>query len=251
MTAPRAPSAAERVRSICARATDAQVAVAGVDPVVLAAHHLHGGRVVCVLAADTPVHDQARRAGSAGSPAVLELTDTAVVAVREPVRALVWLQGRLHPVHDQAALAITVAEAHPHPALLDVGHGATLLTLELDSVVVADGTGAEPVEPATLLAATPDPFAACEAEWVRHLDDTHADLLALMARRLPPELRRGRLRPLGIDRFGVELRVERTGPPDVTVRLSFPTPVTDAAGLGRGLRALAGCPFLNGLHARS
>ncbi len=37
-------------------------------------------------------------AGAAGIQAVLEMTDYAPLPLREPVRSLVWISGRLHPV---------------------------------------------------------------------------------------------------------------------------------------------------------
>ena len=37
---------------------------------------------------------------------------------------------------------------------------------------------------------------------------------------------------------------------DHDVRLPFAAPVTDVTGLGRAIRVLMGCPFLNGLRAR-
>lgn len=249
-------TAAERVRSVCATAAHATLALEGVPTAVTTLHRFREtgdtGEVVLVVTGDSPVAALTRRAGLGGRGAVLELTDTAAVALREPVRALVWLRGVLQPVHDQRTLALELAEEHAHPELLGIGHGSVLLRLEVASAVVADSTGAEPVSAADLLAASPDPFCAEEAAWLQHLEGTHADLLALLARRLPVELRRGRTRPLGLDRHGLALRVEREhGLGDRDVRLPFPTPVHDAAGLGRALRVLAGCPFLDGLHART
>jgi hypothetical protein len=47
----------------------------------------------------------------------------------------------------------------------------------------------------------------------------------------------------------VRLRVEnRDG--DHDVRLPFAAPVDDVAALGRAIRVLMGCPFLNGLRAK-
>ena len=39
-------------------------------------------------------------AGTAGVQAVLEMTDYAPLPLREPVRSLVWIRGRLHGVPD-------------------------------------------------------------------------------------------------------------------------------------------------------
>ena len=66
-------------------------------------------------------------------------------------------------------------------------------------------------------------------------------------------LSRRRVRPLGLDRYGVRLRVEgggADGGDDHDVRLPFPEPVHDITGLGRAIRLLMGCPFVNGLRAR-
>ena len=63
------------------------------------------------------------------------------------------------------------------------------------------------------------------------------------------DLRRGRVRPLGLDRYGVRLRVENEDG-DHDVRLAFAEPVDDVSGLSRAIRVLMGCPFLNGLRAR-
>jgi hypothetical protein len=62
-------------------------------------------------------------------------------------------------------------------------------------------------------------------------------------------LRRGRVRPLSLDRYGVALRVEGDDG-DHDVRLPFAKPVDDVPSLGQAIRVLLGCPFLNGLRAR-
>jgi hypothetical protein len=115
--------------------------------------------------------------------------------------------------------------------------------------VVADPTGAESVGLDDLLAARPDPFCAMESSWLQHIDADHREIVDLLASRLPAPLRRGRVRPLGLDRYGLRLRVERDDG-DHDVRLPFASPVTDVTGLGRAIRVLMGCPFLNGLRAR-
>lgn len=246
------PSTAERVRTACARAAQAVLAVDGSAPTAVAVHHLRaGGDVVLAVPDAAAVTALAWQSGRGGLPAVLELTDHAPLPLREPVRSLVWLRGTLYPVPAEAsrALAAAVAADHPDPELLDVGHTTTLLRLVLDSVVVADGHGAEPVPLADLLTAVPDPFWSVEDCWLQHLESGHGDLVHQLAQRLPPSLRGGRVRPLGLDRYGVRLRVESpTG--DNDVRLPFAEPADDPAALSRALRILVGCPFLNGLRAR-
>ena len=146
-------------------------------------------------------------AGAAGVPAVLEMTDYAPLPLREPVRSLVWIRGRVQPVPQTVIpdLLDLIAAADPNPALLQVNtiDGAdsdtrlTLVRLEVESVVVADSTGAEAVGVGPLLQAQPDPFCVMESCWLQHLEVAHRDVIDRLADRLPTTLRRGRVRPLG------------------------------------------------------
>ncbi|OBJ09883.1 DUF2470 domain-containing protein, partial [Mycobacterium sp. 1482292.6] len=194
--------------------------------------------------------------------ALLELTDYAPLPLREPVRSLVWVRGRLQEVHPTEILDMLdlIAAECPNPALLGIdtprcrpGGGDepryTLLRLETASVVVTDTTGAEPVSVADLLDARPDPFCALESSLLWHLDTAHSDVLARLVSRLPAPLRRGHVRPLGLDRYGVRFRVEGDDR-DHDVRLPFHKPVDDMTGLSQAIRVLMGCPFINGLRAR-
>lgn len=250
-----APTTAERIRSTCARAGGALLAVAGAEPLTTPLHHLLADGSFAV---GMPVECVAD-----GEQAVLELADYAPLPLREPIRSLVWIRGRLQevpPPRVHAMLDVIAAE-HPHPALLQVRTPAShpvpdsdaqyvLARLEIESVVVTDATGAEAVDAAALLAARPDPFCAVESYWIRHLDAAHRDVIARLASRLPPRLRRdGQVRPLGVDRYGVRLRVEGTEG-DRDIRLPFRAPVDDVVGLGKAIRLLMGCPFANGLRAR-
>jgi hypothetical protein len=250
-----APTTAERIRSTCIRADGALLAIEGAEPVTTPLHHLlsDGSFAVAIpLGA----------AAAEGAQAVLELADYAPLPLREPVRSLVWIRGQLQPVPMPAVPAMLdlIATEDPNPALLQVHTAAssqpaendaryTLLRLELDSVVVTDATGAESVGVASLLAARPDPFCALESCWIRHLDSAHRDVVARLASRLPARLRRGDVRPLGIDRYGVRLRIE-SADGDSDVRLPFRKPVDDVVGLSQAIRVLMGCPFVNGLRAR-
>ncbi len=199
-------------------------------------------------------------AGAAGVQAVLEMTDYAPLPLREPVRSLVWIRGRLHavPSGEIAALLDLIAAEDPNPALLQVNSSTggidsdtryALMRLEIDSVVVADSTGAESVGLSALLGARPDPFCAMESCWLQHMESAHREVVDRLASRLPVSLRRGRVRPLGLDRYGVQLRIEGDDG-DHDVRLPFAKPVDDISGLSQAIRVLMGCPFLNGLRAR-
>lgn len=246
-----APTTAERVRSACSRADGGLLAVDGVAPVRTSVHHLlPDGSFAVTAPADDPL------AFADASEAVLELTDHAPLPLRAPVRSLVWIRGVLRQVDDAdvPGLLDLIAGEAPSPALLQVNSvdapdALTILRLETAAVVVADSRGAETVPLADLLTARPDPFCAMESAWLCHLDADHPEVLDRLAARLPAQMRRNRVRPLGLDRYGVLLRVEE-GDRDLDVRLPFTSPVADVAGLSRALRVLMGCPFLNGLQRR-
>ncbi|MEV0947106.1 DUF2470 domain-containing protein [Rhodococcus sp. NPDC049939] len=245
------PSTAERLRSSVARTKNAVLAVEGSAPTITSVHHLRSrGDVVVAVPNDSPAAMLPRLSGAV--PAVLELTDYSPLALREPVRSLVWLRGNLHALCEShtRSIADEVASEFPHPGLLDVGHDAALLQLRLESAVVADSSGAESVDMDDLLAARPDPFWETESAWLRYLEEDHQNIIELLAWKLPPHMRQGRVRPLGIDRYGLRLRTEGDHG-DRDIRMPFGAPVDDAAGLSRAIRVLAGCPFMNGLRARS
>jgi hypothetical protein len=253
-----APTTAERIRSACVRAGGAMLAVEGVEPASTPVHHLlDDGSFAITVPGDGILAAMVVAAGTAGVQAVLEMTDYAPLPLREPVRSLVWIRGRLHavPVGELSALLDLIAVEHPNPALLQVNSGSVadtryaLMRLEIESVVVADSTGAEAVGVSTLLGATPDPFCAMESCWLQHMESAHREVVDRLATRLPMTLRRGRVRPLGLDRYGVQLRVENDDG-DHDVRLPFASPVDDVTGLSQAIRILMGCPFLNGLRAR-
>jgi hypothetical protein len=250
------PSTAERVRTACARASAAALAIDGCDPVATSVHHLRrDGAVIVGVPNDSAAVALTWQASASGLPAMLEFTDLSPLRLREPVRSLAWLSGTLHAIDAEhvRAVAADVAEEHPNPALLDVGHSSTLLRLELASAVSADTSGAEPVPVQDLVSCQPDPFWEMEPMWLAHLDSKHSELLEHIAQRLPLSLRGGKIRPLALDRFGLTLRIERCPHDDAgdkDVRVGFAAPVSDAAELSRALRILVGCPFLNGLRAR-
>jgi hypothetical protein len=253
---PAAPTTAERIRSACARACGAMLAVEGVAPTATPVHHLlDDGSFAITVPRGGILAGMVCAAASAGVQTVLEMTDYAPLPLREPVRSLVWIRGRLYrvPADEVAELLDLIAAADPNPALLQVNSGSgpryDLVRLEIDSVVVADSTGAESVGVGALLGARPDPFSAMESCWLKHMDADHRDVVDRLAARLPMPLRRGRVRPLALDRYGVQLRVEGDDG-DHDVRLPFVKPVDDVTGLSQAIRILMGCPFLNGLRAR-
>jgi len=247
---PPIPGPGERARTIAARGPATLLpplpSVPPVEPegqldrVTPTLHHVHPDASVTVLlpedhtlVADAPV------------TTMIELVDVSPVSLREPVRGLLWITGRLCPLPTEIAraAAVELAGERPDPRLLDLGHGAVMLTLEPVSMVVADADGTHPVTPAEFAAAEPDPFCHDEAGWLRHLELSHTEVLHTLRRHLPERLRGGHVRPLGLDRFGLRLRVEAVEG-DHDVRLAFDRPISTLTDLSTELRRLVGCPFL-------
>ncbi|MFT4086868.1 MAG: DUF2470 domain-containing protein [Gordonia sp. (in: high G+C Gram-positive bacteria)] len=244
-----APCDAELIQTACRRAHEGTLSVDGCGPVAVAMVHLFESEAFmvvpdCVLgrAAGAPVREHAEQAID-GLPAMLELADCAPISLRERVRSLIWLSGTLHsvPATLERELAVEIAGDHPDARLLDVGHGHCLLRLHLDNAVIATGTGAGSVDATTLAAAAPDPFWEYEGQWISHLEADHQDLVYQLASRFPEELQTGRVRPLGLDRFGITFRVE-TPTSDQDVRLPFGRPVSQVGELSAALHALVDCP---------
>lgn len=246
------PTTAERIRSVCARRGSALLAIEGAEPEATGVHHLLAdGSFAITVPTRGYAAANSTASGVAGVPAMLELTDYAPLPLREPVRSLVWIGGQLQRVPAGAVTELLdlIAAEDPDPALLQVGSDHTLLRLEAESVVVADAGGADSIAVHALLEARPDPFCEMETCWLRHIDADHREVVGRLASRLPGPLRRGSVRPLGLDRYGVRLRVE-SADGDHDVRLPFAHPVDDVQSLSRAIRVLMGCPFVNGLRAR-
>ncbi|TCO64534.1 DUF2470 domain-containing protein [Actinocrispum wychmicini] len=243
------PTPAERARTIAARggrATLLPSAEGLPGKVTPLTHHVHADGSASVLITQShPLVAAAWSAPRGEVTSMLELADTAPVPLREPVRGLLWLTGWVRALSDDEArqAAMIVAEERPDPRLLDVGHGATMLKVVPASLVLADAEGTKSLTLQEFTAATPDPFCAYEADWLRHLELAHTDVVGMLGRHLPSELRGGHIRPLGLDRFGLRLRVEASDA-DHDVRLAFEQPVSTTAELATELRRLVGCPFL-------
>lgn len=251
--APPVPTPAERARTLAGRARHA--AVIGEpeqsDGVLRAAPTLHHvpatGAATLQFPDDHALVLAARERGDALLPVMLELSDVAPVAVRRPVRGLLWVSGRLRvlPLRVARRAALRIAAEQPDERLLDVGHGETLLRLEPTMVVLSDAEGTEALAPTAVAAAAPDPVAATGDAWLAHLAAAHANTLSALVPRLPIRLRRpgNRIAPLGVDRHGLRLRIESEDPEatDHDVRLPFAAPLSCPGQLGEAVRALIGC----------
>ncbi|WP_300013346.1 DUF2470 domain-containing protein [Pseudonocardia sp.] len=269
---PPAPTAAERARSVAARSGSVAALVGTGSPIAQPrTHHVHAdGSAVLLLADDEPVLRRMQGgpgpASTAGGPAsastagglepastagglavMLELADPAPVDLREPVRGLLWITGHLTSVDPERArrIAVGLADHHPHPALLELGHGATMVRLTPGSAVLSDAEGSAVFAPVDLAAARPDPFCHYEQQWLTHLEQAHPQVFTALARHLPTPLRDvrdARVRPLGVDRCGLRLRVE-AGDQDHDVRLAWEHPIATPEELRVQLQRLVGCPL--------
>jgi hypothetical protein len=249
---PPAPSAAERARSVAARGGTASLVGTGAPQAVPLVHHVRAdGSAVLLMDDDEPVLAAIRDAPGGEFAAMLEITDHAPVDLREPVRGLLWITGRLRiPEPDIARrIALQVADVRPQADLLRLGHSATLVRLDPGSAVLSDAEGCAALTPVDLAAAWPDPFCRYEGHWLAHLEDAHPDVLDVLARHLPPalrDLRDARLRPLGMDRYGLRLRLEAQGR-DHDVRIAWAEQATTVEELRAQMQLLIGCPMRRGV----
>ena len=229
------PSAAERARTVATRAA-ATVCARGLEGSRVLAHTVtSAGQVLLVVPREGELAGAVARALGQDLSALVLVSDHAPVPLRRPVRAQLWLSGWVTPVRpaDERAAALAFAETRPEGALLDVGSSARLLRLDLADVVLGEGGAGLDVGLQDFLSARPDPLAGIEADHLRHLAAGHPEVLELLAGRLPAGLVGAHdvVRPLGLDRYGFRLRVERPlGHTDV--RVPFPRPLTCAGQLG-------------------
>lgn len=241
------PALAERARTLAARGCTATVMAAGITGRVMPAlHQVHrDDSALLLLARDDDLPTSVELAPGGEVSAMVELTDIAPVALREPVRGLLWITGWLRALNpDQGRkFAVRWAEHRCDPRLLDVGHTARLLWLDPVFVVFSDAEGSGWLTPATVACAEPDPLCRLEHAWLRHLEQFHQEVLRAAVRHLNAGRQRwdAQVRPLGIDRLGVRLRIEGSSPAQ-DVRLAFRRPVTTPVQLAQELYGLLGCP---------
>lgn len=189
-----APTAAERIRSVPARAGSLSVTTDGHRLDLVGLHAVDGkGRLGLRLPAASPLRPPTACAPGATQAALVEFTDIAPTAVRARVRARVSLSGWLTPTGPEES------------ADDGAGHRLDLAraTLETASDTVA-------VRPDELAAAAADPPALAEAAMLTHLADGHPDLVARLTRLADSRLLLGavRVQPLALDRYGITLRCE-------------------------------------------
>jgi hypothetical protein len=236
------PTAAERARTLAYGIADGAVVAPGVPYAPVPAHATdRDGRPLLLVQSASPIAvavRDGRSAGETGMPATLRISDVAPVALADRVRGRAWLHGRLTEIPDRElrAAALRLSHAHPRPELLDLGaerdgrRDWTILALTVAQVEIDDAWGSAVLEPAEYAAGAPDPFVAVESGILTHLDACHgAELTRLLPGSAPP----GRVRPLGLDRYGLWVRCTPRSETYASfdLRLAFAEPVSDLHGL--------------------
>ncbi|MFF8606776.1 DUF2470 domain-containing protein [Streptomyces sp. NPDC015346] len=216
-------TAAERVRSVLARAVSLSLTTDGQDYDLIGMHSVgRKGRITLRPQPDSPLAAQVASAPRGSLAVLLEFTDIAPTALRDRVRARVTISGWLAPAGPESR---------------------DELRLDLARVTLRTAAGIQDVGLDAYALAAPDPLAVEEAAMLTHLADAHedmvADLVVLAGSRLPHGVVRAM--PLAVDRHGITVRCEyREGHCDL--RLLFPAPARDAAEAGEQVRRLLTTP---------
>lgn len=212
------PTPAERVRSVVAAADSLTVTTEGHSIGLVGLHTVDAAGQL--LLHDPPGEHLAAELDASidGTlPATVDFTDVAPVHLRDRVRARLTLHGWLGTSPSR-----TLNFHLEHANLTE--HGRTV-RVDFDDLVHAE----------------PDPLAEYEADLISHLDAAHQDMVDALALLAPDRTRAeaGRVRPAGLDQYGITLRFEFAGACHQDVRLVFPAPVRHPDQAGHQIHALA------------
>ncbi|MCZ4609856.1 DUF2470 domain-containing protein [Streptomyces sp. Lzd4kr] len=208
-----APTAVERARSILAVAHSMTVVTDGPHSEV---RRLDGAGVM----GHVHLHALFEGPGSPPDgrvPIRVELTDIAPTPVRDRLRARVTLTGLLATPYDPESTENSC--------------------MEFGQCVLEGDTGRAYVTLQELEATELDPLATSEAGMLTHLVDDHPELVPLRLVRPYPDSGVRRALPLGIDRYGLTLRLERARS-HRDVRLPFNKPLRHIDHVGPQIHAL-------------
>ncbi|MCY9784575.1 DUF2470 domain-containing protein [Nocardiopsis sp. EMB25] len=234
------PSPAERARSVLARPNPATVTASelSLDLAAPVCHTGPGDEITLLVPDD---HRLLVEIGPDPLEATVEFVDTAPLDLRDPTRSLLWISGALSvPEPDEARdRALEVLARDPDERLLDLGHGHTMVVLVPHLVVHSAQDGCHLLHPGEFGRAHADPFGRWEGPWLRHLEQDHPDVLYALVDRCPLPLPDGRPRPLGVDRFGLLLRLE-SADGDHDVRIPFRRPARTPHDVAHEVHVLAG-----------
>ena len=209
------PTSSERLRSLLRSSSSLDIVAAGRRMSLLDSHAVDdSGRITIQVPADCAL---ALDLSDGPLPAIIEITDVSPVAMRNRIRGRATLAGALRPTE--------TVDLSPKGATSRTMTHFDLAAADLTADPTGRGTTVH-ISPADFAAAAPDLLADREAALLCHLVDAHADLVSWLSRLVPAERLHGvtRVFPLGLDRFGIVLRLEFPGH-DRDVRLPFGQPV--------------------------
>lgn len=224
---------AERVRSALAAASSLMVTASRCRMELIDRHIVdRTGRLLLTVSPDSALALAVTilAAPPGDDTATVEVTDLSPVATRDRIRARVRLVGRL----------ATNDGACPNDRELR-------LRFDPKHAVLEEGSATMLIPASELAAACPDPLAEREADILTHLDATHPDTVARLARLVDTRALQGaqRVLPVRVNRHGLVLRVERARTHQDAL-LPFATPLRCAdelwAALQRLLADAAACP---------
>jgi hypothetical protein len=216
ITRPYALTAPERVRTVLAGCLNLRVRV----PSLTLEIHRHG------LTPDGSVLFQAPPDLELGAAEAVAI-DVSAVPQSDRIRGEVYLRGSLDDVREPLP-----AGMRAHLTGSDDPGVGRLVQLDPDDVVLdwrcEDAVGRREIPLTAYRSAFPDPLVAYEHTWLPHLQADHAEVLGTMARHElglePAQDEAVDVRALGLDRYGVVLRVH-DGRSRYDLRIPFDRPV--------------------------
>ena len=230
-TTARVLDPAERARTLVATAVDIRVGVFNSEHEI-GRHAVTGdGSLLFLPPADAPrVFDVAKVL----PPDAITVTiiDVASVPQHDRVRGTLRLTGRLGVAPVPLPVGVRGHLAGPDPDALE--NAGQVVELRPTRVQLAwrcerEDAGGSPwveIPVDSYRAAFPDAVMAYESQWLPHLQVDHAELLRALAAQEYGELDDSvDVRPLGLDRFGLVVRLYGSGA-HLDVRLPFARPVT-------------------------
>lgn len=251
---------AERARTALVTASSVRLGIGGPARTTVLGHVVDGDGDVVVAVderrlpllgpAEPPVLGTPSVSGTHGV-AELVATDLAPVAVPDRVRTLVTLRGPLVALSASERTAARTALALQHPDLAPTTwtDDVHLLRLEPTSVLVAEScrcgdvrgaATAQPVDLGDYMTAQPDPLTDVETPWLCHLADDHGGELGELAALVAPDVASGDVlvRPIGLDRYGLRLRVRARSGAERDVLLAFDREVGCACEANEAINVL-------------
>jgi len=231
----RTPSHAERARTLAAQTGDGALST-------ISARHdgaPFGSRALFALLDGDPVflistlasHTKNLLADPRASLLVAPASDTPMSDGR------VTLVGTAAPTDAPAARDAFLA-AHPDAAMYAGFKDFAFWRLSVSDVRYVGGFGRMSwLTPADWRAAEPDPIAPSAAGIISHMNEDHADAMALYCQVLAQRAEVTAATMTAVDRYGFEMSGQTPDGP-IRIRLAYPSPVRNSAGVRQALVAM-------------